>query len=129
MHPGGRPDIVVAAQTGNDLTVLLNTLTIVGVAGREPAMNALTLRGHPNPARRRYSLSFDLPRSSPARVSVLDAMGRRVKTLHEGSLAAGAHRIIWDLADSQRRRVAAGLYFCELRVADDLRRTRFAVLR
>jgi len=68
----------------------------------------------PNPSVASASLAFDVPRSGPVSLVVFDVTGRRVRTLTEGTLAAGAHMATWDGADETGRRVAAGTYFARL---------------
>lgn len=50
----------------------------------------------PNPFNPTTTLRFRLPADGPARVSVLDARGRRVATLLDARLAAGPHQLRWD---------------------------------
>jgi hypothetical protein len=67
----------------------------------------------PNPIGRRDVTSFDLeiPSRAHARVQVFDVQGRLVRTLLDGALDRGAHRVEWDGADRASRTVSAGVYF------------------
>jgi len=56
------------------------------------------------------TLRWSLPQPGPARLSVLDAAGRAVRTLCHGWMAAGEHSLVWDQRDDEGRRVYAGLY-------------------
>uniref|UniRef100_A0A832I3G7 T9SS type A sorting domain-containing protein n=1 Tax=Eiseniibacteriota bacterium TaxID=2212470 RepID=A0A832I3G7_UNCEI len=78
----------------------------------------------PNPARGAVALAFALPRPTAARVTVLDAAGRRVRTLADGPHAAGAHALRWDGRDAAGREVAPGVYLVRLEAgaARDTRR-------
>ena len=81
-----------------------------GVSGRElwtfapsitptaadPKVNGFGLSAGPNPASETVSIRLDLPRDGNAAVTVYDALGRRVKLLHEGALAAGTHLLSFD---------------------------------
>jgi hypothetical protein len=80
-----------------------------------PAESRLALsRPSPNPARGPVTLRFALASAGPARLAVLDAQGRLVRTLAEGERAAGTHAIAWDRLDANGARVAPGLYFLRL---------------
>ena len=68
----------------------------------------------PNPASHATTLRFALPRAGNARVTVLDAMGRNIRTLADGEQPAGAHSVTWDLRDATNHAAAAGLYFVRL---------------
>jgi hypothetical protein len=67
----------------------------------------------PNPVTRGRdaSLRFGLSRAGRAELVVMDAAGRRVRTLVRGDLAAGEHRATWDGRDEHGNGVAAGIYF------------------
>ncbi len=68
----------------------------------------------PNPARgpSRVQLSISADdASSPVSVRVMDVAGRTVRTLAEGTLAAGPHAWSWNLEDDHGRSVSPGLYF------------------
>lgn len=136
MNPGTDPDLVVTnggsvpAGSIPNVTVLLNN-GLGSQVGTPPVrpIAAVSIHGYPNPALSVYQVSLEMPRSAPVVVSILDASGRRVRTIESGTLPVGVHRTSWDLIDRDGRRVSAGMYFCEVRVADQMTRTRFAVLR
>lgn len=50
----------------------------------------------PNPFRGETMIQFSTPESGPVRLEVVDLLGRRVQTLHDGVLEAGIHRISFD---------------------------------
>ncbi|HTL99996.1 MAG TPA: choice-of-anchor B family protein [Candidatus Omnitrophota bacterium] len=56
------------------------------------------------------SLELSLDRPMKARVHLFDVRGRLVRTLHDGTLPAGEHRMLWNGLDDQGRRAAAGVY-------------------
>lgn len=67
----------------------------------EPALPApvLALSVHPNPARGFSLLRLDVPEAGRVKVSVFDALGRRVAVLHDGPLAAGSHTLRFEASD------------------------------
>ena len=60
------------------------------------------------------SISVVLPRTEQTELFVHDLIGRRVRTLQRGSLAAGLHQFEWNGRDDSGRRVPAGVYFVTL---------------
>jgi hypothetical protein len=75
----------------------------------------------PNPFSPGTELRFALSNSaSQERVSlvVIDAAGRQVRTLVDGTLDSGYHQVAWDGKDDSGRDTASGLYFAVLRSAD-----------
>lgn len=75
----------------------------------------------PNPFNPTTHVELTLSRRSTVRVDVYDTAGRHVRTLHDGSLDAGDHRVRWDGIDASGRRVASGVYL----YAVDLQGERF----
>jgi hypothetical protein len=69
----------------------------------------------PNPFRESTTLSFQLPISADVSLDVLDVTGRRVASLLSGRCGAGARQVAWDGCDAGGRRLAAGVYFVQLR--------------
>jgi hypothetical protein len=68
----------------------------------------------PNPLRSSTVLRLALPRAARVTLTVLDAQGRRVRTLLAGAQPAGEHAITWDGRDDGGRRVADGIYLVRL---------------
>lgn len=107
------------------------TVSIFGVA--EPQSQAvsehqsanavrgvLALRVEPNPmagSLRRASVRFQVPASGAARVRILDASGRMVRVLYEGTFAAGPQALAWDGRDSGGTRLAPGVYLVDVETA------------
>ena len=93
-----------------------NVLTAATAADAPEAVPAtLALRPPaPNPSRGAVAFTVDLPEAGTVRLALYDALGRRVALLHDGPLAAGAHRIAWDGA------VAAGLYLVRLEAGGEM---------
>jgi hypothetical protein len=69
----------------------------------------------PNPFRFETQIRFDLPDAAPVDLVIYDALGRSVKTLVRGHIAAGSHVVEWDGRDEAGRIVASGVYFVRIR--------------
>jgi len=105
-------------------------LASADVATGEPAASPLMLQGpRPNPLTSQSTLTFALPSASPVALTVHDAAGRRVRTLLQGDLSAGAHHPAWDGRDRRGIRVAPGVYFVRLQTNQGSETTRLAVLQ
>jgi flagellar hook assembly protein FlgD len=61
------------------------------------------------------------------RVEVFDLAGRRVRTLVQGFLPAGAHTTSWNGRTDAGDRAVAGIYFAQME-SGDFRATRKVVL-
>ncbi|MCP4570784.1 MAG: T9SS type A sorting domain-containing protein [bacterium] len=69
----------------------------------------------PNPFNPRTTITFDLPRPTRVRLSVLDVAGRSVAVLVDNETASeGYNEVSWNGRDAADRPVSAGVYFCRL---------------
>jgi len=78
----------------------------------------LAMRIAPNPSSSDVEFSFDLAKSQAVVLGVFSVEGRRVRTLHRGTLEAGQHQVSWDGRDERGRPVADGMYFARLEAKD-----------
>lgn len=102
--------LVAATHGRSQWTLDLNALPVAASPPAAPA--GLALSGPaPNPARGAARFALELARPARATVTVYDAMGRRVRELAAGSMAAGRSEIAWDGRDAAGRRAGAGVYF------------------
>jgi len=91
----------------------------------------------PNPAVVRFargqdasvSLRFRLPREQEVRLDLFDPAGRCIRTLAEGSFAAGLHQIPWDGRDGEGQPVGAGSYYYRLSVGAETQAGKIMVVR
>jgi hypothetical protein len=86
-------------------------LTAVG----PPAESPLAFTHGPNPSRDGGVLRFELPDAARVELAIFDVCGRRVSTIANGTLSAGAHAIPWDRRDAAGSRVRAGIYLVRLK--------------
>lgn len=119
--------IVDATTTTHDVA-LTNAATGVGGTGAGVARLSLS-DAKPNPTRGAASVDLALPRAADVKVDVFDLAGRRVRTLAEGAMPAGVHRVNWDGADSDGRAVAAGTYLYRLETSGETRTAKVTVVR
>ncbi|MFN8177264.1 MAG: FlgD immunoglobulin-like domain containing protein [bacterium] len=91
-----------------------NDITAVPpVAGRDESGLALW-QNAPNPFSGTTSLLFSMPQAGHARLTVYDVAGRRVASLVDRQLEAGAHSVVWDGRDVTGARTASGVYLVRL---------------
>lgn len=68
----------------------------------------------PNPSRDRTELQISLDRPRSATLTILDAAGRRLRTIFRGVAAGGTSRHTWDGRDERGHQCRPGLYFARL---------------
>jgi len=91
-----RQDLPVDADPGRDLY-------------RDIPLTTRLHANYPNPFNPSTILSFDLHESGRVRVSIYDALGRRIAILTDTRMDAGRHELTWDAA-----RLASGMYLVRL---------------
>ena len=84
---------------------------------------------YPNPTSGATSVALSLDRTAQLRVSVIDASGRQIKRLAEGSYAAGPHPFAWDGTDASGRPVSSGAYFVRVEGPGGVRSEKLSLIR
>ncbi|MBM4404248.1 MAG: T9SS type A sorting domain-containing protein, partial [Candidatus Cloacimonetes bacterium] len=68
----------------------------------------------PNPFNPSTTIVFTNPQTGNASLSVYNLKGQLVKTLINGTVNPGEHRVIWNGTDNSGKSVASGVYFYRL---------------
>ncbi len=84
----------------------------VGEAGLTPGVGPGPLRHTLHGATVR--IAFSLDRATVVRLTVIDAVGRTVRSLANARMQPGRHEVIWDRTDESARPVQAGVYYLSL---------------
>ena len=85
---------------------------------------------YPLPARGSATLRYVLPRAERVRLTLYDALGRRVRQLvPEATQEAGEHRAPWDGLDESGRAVPPGVYLARLAADGVIRVARIPLVR
>jgi hypothetical protein len=94
------------------------------------ARSAVALAASPNPTAAGVTAVFSLP-AAESRVSlaIYDPAGRRVRTLHDGPMGTGEHRVAWDGRGEDGAPVQIGIYFLRLDTVAGALARRIVVLR
>jgi hypothetical protein len=94
------------------------TVTVVRPTTGVPANETALLTGlgacQPNPVAGRSVLSYRVAARTNLRIDLYDVAGRRVRTLVNGSAAAGEHSLQFRPVDGSGRRIAGGVYFLRM---------------
>ena len=73
---------------------------------------------NPNPFSTRADLSYALPHEALVNIRIYDISGRLIRTLVSEKLDSGFYTSHWDGDDDMNRKVAAGVYFINLKTQD-----------
>ncbi len=88
-----------------------------------------SLRASPNPFNPQATLSFSLAREGRARLTVFDAMGRRVRSLADHVFPAGVRSLHWNGLDDNGRVLPSGIYWVRLDTPDHQETRKLVLLR
>ena len=110
---------IAGAAALNVLGVTLEAHVLPGTSIPDGQVLTMALSpGSPNPFTAETALQFSLPTPEHAVIEVYDVSGRLVTTLVDGSMPAGANRVVWDGRDSHGAPAASGIYFCRAQVGE-----------
>jgi hypothetical protein len=65
---------------------------------------------YPNPFNPSTTLSYQIPQDATVRLEIYDLIGRKVRSLVDGSKSTGYYRVVWNGRDETGRDVASGVY-------------------
>jgi uncharacterized repeat protein (TIGR02543 family) len=105
------PDTLVI--TGN-MTVTATFEEITGVNEHLMPKRTALYQNYPNPFNPMTKIRFDLEHDVHVQLTIYNIAGRRVRTLLNSRMPAGAYTQIWDGRDAKGETVASGVYFYRL---------------
>jgi hypothetical protein len=83
-------------------------------AEQTPALVTKLAQNYPNPFNPITTISFDLARPGQVKLNVYNIKGQLVRSLVNGALSAGSHKVVWNGTDARNRSVASGIYYYRL---------------
>jgi hypothetical protein len=92
-----------------------------------PVADALG-QNFPNPFNPSTTIAFDLAKPASVRIGIYDVSGRLVRTLIDGSMAAGSHEVGWNGMNNAGTGVPSGLYFYRMTTSEGFTATRKMIL-
>jgi hypothetical protein len=113
----------------SNVAVMDLTHGVTGVATEVTVPKLVVGAPYPSPTRGQAQLVMTLARSGPLQAAVYDALGRRVRSLHSGTMAAGPHTLRWDGNAESGDRVSAGVYWIRVASEDDRKTVKLIVVR
>jgi len=86
-------------------------------------------QNYPNPFERVTKISYSLSTPALVKLTIYDIKGRTVSTLVNAVQAAGIYSHIWNLSDSGKHRLPAGIYFCRMQVGPLLKTIKMVLMQ
>jgi photosystem II stability/assembly factor-like uncharacterized protein len=111
-------------------TVYKYTSTIgISTATPAPPLEIALAQNRPNPFRGSTTIAYTLAGPAHVKMTIIDAMGRNVRTLLDGSQPRGAHELHWDVRDSGGNPVPGGVYWYRLEAGAEIAAQKLLVVR
>jgi hypothetical protein len=79
-----------------------------------PTPVAVLYDNYPNPFNPETTISFSIAYSGKAKLEVFNIRGQKVRTLLDGDVDAGMHKIVWNGTNDNNKTVGSGVYFYKL---------------
>jgi len=79
-----------------------------------PAVSFSLSQNYPNPFNPVTYITFSLPKEETAFLGIYNVKGQLVKTLINGIMNSGTHRVQWNGLDDAGKSVSSGIYFYTL---------------
>ena len=114
----------------SDLGVTADTICTSGSPRDETPSDGLSVaRTDRDPVGASAQFSIRLPRSNRVSFSIYNVVGRRIRTLANGNMAAGFSTLTWDGTDEHGNAVPSGIYFYRAVAGDQVVTDRMVLLR
>lgn len=83
----------------------------------------------PNPFNPTTTISYSVPKAGEAKLVIYNQAGQVVRTLIDGTVTAGQHRVVWNGTDNSGRAVATGVYVYRLSTDDGVKVRRMTMVK
>lgn len=116
MHTYHVTAVYASGESAPSNSVEINILT----SGEPTDVNALTnsISNYPNPFNPSTTISFSTKEAGSTEVAIFDIKGRRINTLHNETLDAGNHTVVWNGSNFEGQTESSGIYFMRLKTAN-----------
>ena len=106
-----------------------NVETVIAESSTAEATGFRLYANAPNPFNAETVISFDLPQSGVAKLSVYNLAGQRVATLIDRTIDAGHHTCRWHARADNGRSLATGVYVLRIEALGTMRTGKLLLLR
>ena len=86
-------------------------------------------QNYPNPFNPITKISYEMPSDGFVKVSIIDMMGREVKTLVESSQVSGMRSVTWNATDNNDQQVSAGVYLYKIQTRGIIKTRKMVFLK
>ncbi len=94
-----------------------------------PTAPTLSLTNYPNPFNPVTTISYSVPKDAKVLLSIYNTKGQLVRTLVNGTVLSGTHRVVWNGADDNGNKVSSGIYFSRIQTEGKSLTTKMLMLK
>ncbi len=94
-----------------------------------PTAPTLSLTNFPNPFNPETTISYSVPKDAKVLLSIYNTKGQLVRTLVNGTVLSGTHRVVWNGADDNGNKVSSGIYFSRIQTEGKSLTTKMLMLK
>jgi hypothetical protein len=91
--------------------------------------NFSLLQNYPNPFNANTEIAFNLQKKCNVTIDIYNIAGQKVKTLVNGDLNAGSHKLIWNGKTDDGNQTASGVYFYRLSADNSVQTKKMVMLK
>ena len=92
----------------------MGIVTNVSGLGKNHDSDLILSQNYPNPFNNVTNIEFKLGSFAKTRLSIIDVLGRRIRTIVDAPLSAGHHKFQWDGFNDGGTKMSTGIYFYNL---------------
>ncbi|MEK7729280.1 MAG: T9SS type A sorting domain-containing protein, partial [candidate division KSB1 bacterium] len=124
---------VTATDFGSNESKRSNELpvTSTAVAGQNvelPTSYALN-NNYPNPFNPTTMITYQIPKAGEVKLTIINSLGQKVRTLVFGQVAAGYHQALWDARDDSGTLVGSGTYLYRIEAGDFVQTKKLVLMK
>ena len=86
-------------------------------------------QNYPNPFNPTTTIGYSTPRDGEIQIEIYNLMGQKVRTLFNGILQAGSHKVEWDGCDDSGKTLSSGVYLITLRSGNFVTAKRMSLIK
>ncbi len=75
-------------------------------------------QNYPNPFNPVTNIEFALPKATDVTITIYNVLGKKVRTLYNGQMNAGSHKLVWNGLNENGSQVSSGIYIYKMEAAD-----------
>ncbi len=86
-------------------------------------------QNYPNPFNLVTNIQFYLIRAAKVKLEIYNVLGQKVRTLMNGEMEAGEHRLQWDGSNNTGNTLGSGIYFFRISIGDFVKTRKMILLK